>query len=748
MYKRLCVFLISALILTAFFMTSCVEPKSPSAAKITISISPASATAVKGSSVEFEAEVSASDNKSVNVKWEVTGNFSDQTKIVQNSEDQYKATLTIYASETASALTVTVTALRGDKKPASAAVTVTEAGEQPEVVSVTVTPKSPVAARGGNLQFEADVEVKGGASKEVKWTVTGETSGNTKINETTGFLEVGADEGNGPLTVTAVSKADSTKFDTAAVTIKNPLPSPAKPVLSAQGIASWSALADESTVISYKAELFKDGLYITDSDAIITKGSPDTYKNDFLSVMRKSAGVYTVKVTANSNSDSFTDSLPSAASDAQTVIQRPQVTDLSWDGRTAKWTAGTGDTFTASHGFLVKLYINGSSDSSLESTEKSLSKDFSEKIDPQENGIYKFTVSAPGDEYLVLGADEPVQSPDYVILSKVWLVGTMIEGGWDSFPPGKLMDAENNDTFTWEGEVDPNSTFRFSLTDTTKWKESGGDYRNGSWFAPETDGTEITLDNAENDMKRFDTDTSHGATVSTDNAWKISTEGWYKFIVNPNTMKLRVERPVEVTSIEHINVPPQVLKEHHYDLTVSLIGKNTDLAQIVWEIVGTHHTETSFGTGEFSNRLTVSFNETAETLTFKVTVGGKTMESNPVPVKSPANFGNAAVTLTVVDEGTGLGLSGGIPSDKTIFKTGGVTGVDDQLTLIVNNPNASHTYIWYVDGKKHEPPGSSLTLKASELEVGYHTVRLTVLADGVYWSMPDLAGFTVAAVRK
>ena len=729
----------SVLCVFAFLLaTACKNPASPPASKvISVEIAPTTVQVDKGEERQFTATVKVSGKAGKTVKWSLTGKLSSGTTLSDSG------LLKVAADETSPELTVTVTSTVDPEKHASAKVTVPQGTVPPEVISITISPKTAIVAKGGEQQFTAEVVVAGGASQEKGWAISGETSNATNINTATGLLKIGADEGSGPITVTVTSKANSAKFDTATVTVLNPLPTPDKPSLDEFGVARWTALPSEANVVSYTVELFKDGNAVVDDNnkKTVNKGTADTYKNDFLSVMRKSAGVYTVKVIANGDNISFTNSLSSAASDSQTVVQRPQAVNLAWNGNSAQWAAGTADTYTAAIGYLVKLYINGSSDSSLEFTVKSLSHDFSEKIDSEENGIYKFTVKVLGDEYLVLGVNEPVQSPDYVILSKVWLVGTMFNN-WE-FPPGKLMDTDNG-TFTWEGEVDANSTFRFSLTDTSTWTDKW----NGSWFAPETDGTEITLDNAENDMKLFDTNTSLGATQSTENSWKITAAGWYKFIVNPSTMKLRVERPVEVTSIEKINMPPQVLKEHHYDLTVTLIGKNTDLAQVVWEIAGGHHAGTSFGTGELSNRLTVSIDEAQASLTIKVTVGGITAQSEPVPVKSPDDFGMAVVTLTVGDNGKGLGLVGGLPSDRKIFKTGGTPVTDDQLIFTVNSPNASYTYTWYVDGKKQEPSASSITLKAGELDVGYHTVRLTVLADGVYWSMPDLLGFTVAAVKE
>jgi hypothetical protein len=132
------------------------------------------------------------------------------------------------------------------------------------------------------------------------------------------------------------------------------------------------------------------------------------------------------------------------------------------------------------------------------------------------------------------------------LINNVWLVGTMT--GWgDTFPPGRPMTKETDGTFTWMGDVAADSTFRFSLKDTTTWTDKW----NGSWFAPPDPyvegGKEATLDDIENVMFRFDTNS--GGTTATDNVWKITQAGYYKFTVNPATMKLRVEEP-DITGAE------------------------------------------------------------------------------------------------------------------------------------------------------------------------------------------------------
>ena len=728
--KQLCSIIFAVFILTAFFMTSCEEPKSKKAVKISITITPEKTSVAPGGEQIFSAMVTASDGKQGEVSWLL--GTSDLSKLELLPSNQAK--LKVNVNETALTLTITATSKRDKTKFATATVTVIQA-DPPRVLSVTVTPKTAVVARGGTQEFQADVKVENNAPTEVEWTVSGNTSVATTVSSS-GILSIDANEGSGPLTVTATSTFDSEESDFAIVTVLNPLPTPAKPTLDGNGVASWNALANENDVVSYTVQLLKGGENVTGegSSKTVDKGSPGTYTNDFLAVMQKSAGVYTVIITANADGVNFANSLPSLASDPQTVVQRPQAVNLIWNGNTGTWSAGDGDTQVSTTGFLVKLYKNGSSSPDLEFTVKDTSKDFSGNIDNDNNGIYKFTVTVLGDGKLILGVTESVQSQEFFKLNVVWLVGTMT--GWaDGFPPGEQMTGENGN-FIWEGDADADSTFRFSLIDTSSYENKWW----GDWFAPEENGTEVTLGDNVNDMLHYNGDIGI--------SWSISAKGYYKLIVNPSTMKLRVERPVEVTRIIGINAPPQLLKGEHFDFSVRLEGKNTELAPVVWEIDGARHQNTSFGTGNDSDRLNVSIDESNATLTIKVTIGGKT-ESVTLPVKSADDFGEAVINFIVNDDGENLSLAGGLPQNKIIYKTGGTPGTDDTLLFTVSSSNSAYTYTWYVDGTKQTPSASSLTLKAANLEIGYHTVRLTVMTDkDVYWSMPELFGFTVAAVRE
>lgn len=96
----------------------------------------------------------------------------------------------------------------------------------PAVSSVTVTPESATILAGQRLNFTATVATAYFASQAVNWTVVDSTSSEpvdgVEIN-IYGELSVGPDVANNTgLTVKATSVLDSTKYDTATVTVSNP----------------------------------------------------------------------------------------------------------------------------------------------------------------------------------------------------------------------------------------------------------------------------------------------------------------------------------------------------------------------------------------------------------------------------------------------------------------------------------------------------------------------------------------------
>ena len=185
-----------------------------------VSVSPASASVMRGGTQQFSSTVSIndvynpSDNVYQRVTWSVSGNTSTQTTI--NSSGR----LTVAANETATTLTVRATSTFDNTISGTATVTVAH----PVVLSVTVEPSSVSVQKTSTYQFAGIVDAHNGAPETVTWSVTGNASNGTTINAN-GLLTVAANETATSLTVRATSTFDNTMSGTATVTVQEaPIP--------------------------------------------------------------------------------------------------------------------------------------------------------------------------------------------------------------------------------------------------------------------------------------------------------------------------------------------------------------------------------------------------------------------------------------------------------------------------------------------------------------------------------------------
>lgn len=90
------------------------------------------------------------------------------------------------------------------------------------ITSVTVSPSTATIAPTGSATFTAAVVKSGLVSDAVIWSISGQTSAETRIDPSAGILVLGADEegdASDHITVTATSVADSSKYGTATVTV-------------------------------------------------------------------------------------------------------------------------------------------------------------------------------------------------------------------------------------------------------------------------------------------------------------------------------------------------------------------------------------------------------------------------------------------------------------------------------------------------------------------------------------------------
>jgi len=397
---------------------------------VTVSIKqPASTIAGAGAKINLEATAAVNPGpsqpslESIIIFWSVEGKTAANTKIDGNRT----AMLTIDPAEAAKVLTIRAVAGIGTEQTSSSAsieirilhdvwIVGFSEGNPEELPGIKMGQPS---IKDGTYTYTAVIEEK----TTFRFNINGETTsaaaewfapdavsqnvtlGNNTLHHfkddeqkswalpTPGTYQITLDPGNWNMRV----KKEGVEA----------LPTPAQPVLTGMGVATWTALANETDVTGYRAELFKNNNSIADNSARVEVNQGGNYEINFIELMRsEGTGSYTVKVAALGNNDTSSDSDDSAASAPQIVTQRPTVTVLNWSGDTATWTAGTGD--SSGLGYLVKLYKNN--ELVNEDSTTSLSVNFTGMIAEHGNGSYTFTVTALGNTTLILNSQESAKS--------------------------------------------------------------------------------------------------------------------------------------------------------------------------------------------------------------------------------------------------------------------------------------------------------------------------------------------------
>ena len=176
-----------------------------------VTVAPDTVSVAKGATQDFTATVTGTNSPDQTVTWSVSGNSSSDTRFTDS-------TLTVAADETAEALTVTATSTVDNTKHGTATVTVAE--PTATVDEVTVAPDTVSVAKGATQDFTATVTGTNNPDQTVTWSVSGNSSSDTKFTD--GTLTVAAGETATTLTVTATSTVDNTKHGTATVTVTSP----------------------------------------------------------------------------------------------------------------------------------------------------------------------------------------------------------------------------------------------------------------------------------------------------------------------------------------------------------------------------------------------------------------------------------------------------------------------------------------------------------------------------------------------
>jgi hypothetical protein len=183
-------------------------------APVSVAVSPKTATVVTSLTQQFTATVTNTSNTAVT--WQVNGVIGGNATVGTISTTGLYTAPAVVPSPAA----VTITAISVADATKSDAATVTVVFS----VSVTLSPKTPSVQAGFTQQFTATVA--NSSNTAVTWQVNGVIGGNATVGtiSTTGlYTAPAAVPATNPVTVKAISQADSTKFDTATVTITPPV---------------------------------------------------------------------------------------------------------------------------------------------------------------------------------------------------------------------------------------------------------------------------------------------------------------------------------------------------------------------------------------------------------------------------------------------------------------------------------------------------------------------------------------------
>jgi hypothetical protein len=166
-----------------------------------------------------------------------------------------------------------------------------------KVTSVSVAPKTVDMWKGRTQEFTALVEGKDNPDQRVIWSVSGNSSANTKFKDN--ILHVAADEAEEHFTITATSKYDSTKSGSSAINL-------VRPIVTGVTIVQEDAAIHKGGSMAFNAVV--EGLRGPDQDVVWSvegNSSPDTeFQDNRLTIgTNESNTSWTVKATSHYNGE-------------------------------------------------------------------------------------------------------------------------------------------------------------------------------------------------------------------------------------------------------------------------------------------------------------------------------------------------------------------------------------------------------------------------------------------------------------
>jgi len=454
---------------------------------------------------------------------------------------------------------------------------------QPQRVvhSVAVIPYEVSVARGAGYQFEANVSVSGGASTAVTWSVEGldgigapiEVHDYTDIDD--GYLTVAPGEAATTLRVIATSNHNPGVYGYATVTLTGDRP------VTITGVTVHGPASIEAGSSTQPGDFHATVQGTNTEDEAVTWSIYETGRASG-TFINAGSGVLTVSITEALTSLTIrATSVTAPAIFGQTTIAVDPPADglhVAISPRDISAGRGARVPFTATvtvipTGAGIPTAVTWDVDGDNPGTRIEYDPNDSHSATlvvaaNQAIGPITVTVRSTHDPYEYDFATVDVTGDEAV--NYVWLVGSMVYGGWDNFPGTPMVRDAEAGTFRWSGAVAARATFRFNLSyATTGWA-------NGSWFAPYANDTYVVI--GRNYKTRFDNPDGPSR------AWRIQDAGYYAIIVDPVAKTMYVERegiPVDaVWLVGHMaedgwNLPGEPMARNTADGTFTWAGYAT-----------------------------------------------------------------------------------------------------------------------------------------------------------------------------
>lgn len=179
-------------------------PQDPEPEIRDIDVSPEAVTVAPGSVITYQVKMETVGALSQEVVWSIKGNDSRATNITPDG------VLYVADDETSKLITVRATSALDNTKYGRATVAVDkDAPLISEITGVTILPADAEVIRGRSMLFQAVVSGINVVSANIGWSLTGNNSGDTKIDQN-GRLDVAKGESASVLIVTATTKNGKT----------------------------------------------------------------------------------------------------------------------------------------------------------------------------------------------------------------------------------------------------------------------------------------------------------------------------------------------------------------------------------------------------------------------------------------------------------------------------------------------------------------------------------------------------------